>query len=134
MKKWQEFLLCGVCIVLVDVVFEFIKSLVENGSLNIWTFAVVALAMLVAGWMGVFVGAKSLKNKKTVKNSSWIVGFIYCVIIWSVYMVFDLMKYSLENNILNTYYFFGIGIALMFIGWGTGRLDGMLPKPKKKRN
>ena len=64
MKKWQEFLLWVVCFAFIDVVFEFIKSLAENGTLSKWTFALVALVMLVVGWIAAFVGAKSLKNKK----------------------------------------------------------------------
>ena len=134
MKKWQEFLLWVVCFAFIDVVFEFIKSLAENGTLSKWTFALVALVMLVVGWIAAFVGAKSLKNKKTGKRNNWIVGFIYFVIVWSVCMTFDVMKYSLENNILNTWYFFGIGCVLMFIGWSAGHLDTILPKQKKKRN
>ena len=65
---------------------------------------------------------------------SWILGFIYFISIWSVFMTFDVMKFSLENNMLNKYYFFGIGIVFMFIGWAEGRLDKILPKPKNKRN
>jgi membrane-associated HD superfamily phosphohydrolase len=131
MKKWQEILLWIVCFAFVDITFEFIKTLIENGTLNKWIFALFALAIFVIGWTIVFISAKSLKNKKTAKKNSWVVGFIYFVIIWSVCMIFDLMKYSLENNILNIYYFFGIGFALMFTGWACGHLEYVLSKNKK---
>ena len=134
MKKWQEFLLWVICFVCIDIVFEFIKSLAENGTLSKWTFALVALAIFIIGWLVAFIGAKSLKNKKTEKKNSWIIGLIYFVMVWSVCMTFDVMKYSLENNILNTYYFFGIGAASMFTGWACCRLETFLPKQKKKRN
>lgn len=134
MKKWQESLFWVVCFVFVDVIFEFIKNLAENGKLNGWVFVLAALAMFVGGWMAAFAGAKSLKNKKSEKRICWMVGFVDFVIVCSVYMAFDVMQYLLEHNILNEYYFFGIGGVLIFIGWGAGRLNGMLPKPKKKRN
>ena len=133
MKKWQEFLLWIVCFAFIDVVSEFIKSLAENGALSKWTFALVALVMLVVGWIAVFVGAKSLKNKKIEKRNNWIIGFTYFVIVWSVCMMFDVMKYSLENNILNTWYFFGIGGMFMFIGWACGHLEYIFPKNKKTK-
>ncbi len=133
MKKWQEFLLWFVCFVFIDATFEFIKILVENGTLSKWTFALVALAMFVVGWIAAFVGAKSLKNKKTGKRNNWIVGLIYFVVVWSVCMTFDVMSYSLENNILNTYYFFGIGTALLFTGWASCRMETVLLKPKKRK-
>ena len=133
MKKWQEFLLWVVCFVFIDATFEFIKTLAENGKLSQWTFALVALTMFVVGWIAAFVGAKSLKNKKTEKRNNWIVGLIYFVMVWSVCMTFDVMRYSLENNILNTYYFFGIGTALLFTGWASCRMETVLPKPKKRK-
>lgn len=132
MKKWQEFLLWVVCFAFIDATFEFIKTLAESGTLSKWAFALVALAIFVVGWIAVFIGAKSLKTKKEEKRNSWVVGFIYFIIVWSVCMTFDVMKYSLENNILNTYYFFGIGSALLFTGWACGRLENILPKPKRK--
>ena len=132
MKKWQEFLLWVVCFVFIDATFEFIKTLAENGKLSQWTFALVALTMFVIGWIVVFISAKSLKNKKPEKKNSWIVGFMYFVIVWSVCMTFDVMKYSLENNILNTYYFIGIGSAFLFTGWACGHLEHVFPKPKRK--
>ena len=121
-----------VCFAFVDITFEFIKTLIENGTLNKWIFALFALAIFVIGWTIVFISAKSLKNKKTAKKNSWAIGFIYFIIIWSVCMIFDLMKYSLENNILNVYYFFGIGLALMFTGWACGHLEHVFLKPKRK--
>ncbi len=132
MKKWQEFLLWGICFAFVDTVFDFIKSLAENGILNTWTFAMVVLAMFIAGWIGVFFAIKPLKNKKAVKKNNLIIGYAYFVLIWSVYITFDLMKYSLENNMLNTWYFFGIGLVFMFVGWAGCRLDRVLFKPKNK--
>lgn len=133
MKKWQEFLLWVVCFMIIDATFEFIKTLAENGTLSKWTFASVALAMFVVGWIAAFIGVKSLKNKKTEKKNNWIVGLIYFVMVWSACMTFDVMRYSLENNMLNTYYFFGIGTALMFTGWACGRMETVLPKPKKRK-
>lgn len=133
MKKWQEFLLWFVCFAFIGVIFEFIKTLAESGTLSKWTFALVALAMFIVGWIAAFIGAKSLKNKKTEKKNTWIIGLIYFVIVWSVCMTFDVMRYSLENNILNTYYFFGIGTVLMFTGWACGRMETVLPKPKKRK-
>ena len=130
MKKWQEFLLWVVSFAFVDVTFEFIKTLAESGTLSKWTFALVALVMFVIGWIAAFVGAKTLK--KTEKKNNWIVGLIYFVMVWSVCMTFDVMRYSLENNILDTYYFFGIGTALLFTGWACCRLETVLPKPKRK--
>lgn len=131
MKKWQEFLLWVVCFMFIDATFEFIKTLAESGTLSKWTFALVALAMFVIGWIAAFVGAKTLKNKKTEKKNNWTVGLIYFVMVWSVCMTFDVMRYSLENNILNTYYFFGIGTALLFTGWACCRMETVLPKPKR---
>ncbi|MBO4683477.1 MAG: hypothetical protein J5611_02790 [Alphaproteobacteria bacterium] len=133
MKKWQEFLLWFVCFAFIYVAVEFIKTLAENGTLSKWTFALVALAMFVVGWIAAFIGAKSLKSKKTEKKNNWIVGLIYFVIVWSVCMTFDVMIYSLENNILNTYYFIGIGSALLFTGWACGRMETVLQKPKKRK-
>lgn len=133
MKKWQEFLLWVVCFVFIDATFEFIKTLAETGKLSQWIFALVALTMFVVGWIAAFVGAKSLKNKKTGKRNNWIVGLIYFVMVWSVCMTFDVMRYSLENNILNTYYFFGIGTALLFTGWASCRMETVLPKTKKRK-
>lgn len=133
MKKWQEILLWIVCFAFADITFEFIKTLIENETLNKWIFALVALAMFVIGWIAAFVCAKSLKDKKTEKRNNWIVGLIYFVMVWSVCMTFDVMRYSLENNILNTYYFFGIGTALLFTGWAFCRIETVLQKPKKRK-
>lgn len=134
MKKWKYFLLWFVCFCFIDTVCGFIKSLAEKGMLNKWVFVLVALAILVVGWLGVFVGAKSLKKQKTEKRNGWIVSFICFFVVLSVCIPFDVIKYSLENNMLNKYYFFGIGCVLMFIGWVIGRLDEILPKQKKTRN
>ena len=134
MKKRQEFLFSFICLCFMSLGFDYVKLLVENGVLSKWGFVLIALLVLVIGWMAVYAGAKSLKNKKMESWKSWILGFIYFISIWSVFMTFDVMKFSLENNMLNKYYFFGIGIVFMFIGWAEGRLDKILPKPKNKRN
>lgn len=117
----------------IDATFEFIKTLAGNGTLSKWTFALVALAIFVIEWVAAFIGANSLKNKKTEKNKNLIVGLIYFVMVWSTCMTFDVMRYSLENNILNTYYFFGIGTALLFTGWACCRMETVLQKTKKRK-
>lgn len=131
MKSWKEFLIWFVAFVVTDTVFEFIKSLTENGMLNKWTFVLITFITLIVGWVSAFVGAKFLKNTKTEKNR-WIVGLIDFVMFWSVWITFDVMNFSLANNMLNEYYFFGIGAVLVFIGWAAGHLEVILPKQKKK--
>lgn len=131
MKKWQEFLLWVVCFAFIDAVFELIKSLAENEMLNRWTFAWGALAILVAGWFSVLFGIKSLQNKKSCQKNNFVVGLSYFVLVLSVCLTFDVMKYSLENDMLNKWYFFCIGFVFMFLGWAAGRLDNILPKKRK---
>ena len=96
----------------------------------------VAFLTLLFGWIGVLFVVKSLKNKRT-KNTepqkSFSFWFIYFVLIWSVFMTFDVMKYCLENGMLNHWYSFVFGVVFIFIGWAAGHLGNILPKSNKHR-
>lgn len=131
MKKFQEFLLWFVCFAFIDMISEFIKISTENSVLNKWAFVLFGLIIFIVCWTVVFLNTKQLKNEK--KNKRWLTGFICFTIVWSVYMTFDVIRYSLENNMLNIYYFFGIGTVLMFTGYAVGRLENILPKLNNKR-
>lgn len=134
MKKWQEFSLWFLVFFTLDVVFDFIKSLIEKGFLEKWYLILFAFLTIFLGWIGVLFIIKSLKNKKT-KNTnpkkSFSLWFIYFVLIWSIFMAFDVMKYSLENDMLNYWYCFMFGLVFMFFGWAGGKLNNVLPKQGK---
>lgn len=136
MKKWQEFLLWFVIFFALDRVFDFIKSLTEKGFLEEWCLILFAFLTIFLGWIGVLFVVKSLKNKKT-KNmnprKSFSIWFIYFVLIWSVFMTFDVMKYCLEKGMLNHWYYFMFGVIFIFIGWTGGCLNNILPKPNKHK-
>lgn len=131
MKKWQEILLCVVMLVFADTFFDFIKTLSENGTLSKWFFVLVSLIVFVVGWTAVFLSVKSSKNRQ---HKQWKPVFTYVFVVYSFFMTFDVMKYSLENNMLNTYYFYAIGLALIFVGWATEHLYRILPTQQKKQN
>ena len=136
MKKWKEFLLWFLAFWALDAIFDFIKSMIDKGILEKWCLVLVAFLTLLFGWIGVLFVVKSLKNKRT-KNTepqkSFSFWFIYFVLIWSVFMTFDVMKYCLENGMLNHWYYFVFGVVFMFIGWAAGRLGNILPKSNKHR-
>ena len=59
-------------------------------------------------------------------------------IIWFVYLClvsvpFDLIKYFLDNNLLNKWYFFGAGFALFFLGWLGFLLEIKLGTKRKRK-
>lgn len=131
MKRWQEFFVWGLCFVLVDVGFGLIRTMVENGALDKYVFVGAALAGLLIGWGALFFIANLSKQKKSVKKNPWVFGAVYFILIWSVYMAFEVIDFSLAHNMLNKWYFMTIGMVCMFIGWSAGRMDNMLPKAKK---
>ena len=131
MKRWQEFLLLFVCFVVADMSFELIKYVTEQGFLPGYAVAWILLGLFVLGWTIVFRGTKSLKSKKTTTKNIITVGFAYFMLFWSVYMTFEIMQYFLENNFLNHWYFFGVGVIFMFIGWAGGYLTNILSKSNK---
>lgn len=136
MKKWQDFVLWILCFVGLDTFFDFIKSLTEKGLLNMWAFPIIGFIIFVLGWVAVFFVAKALKNKKTKKTEvkeSFYVWFIWFVLFLSVFIMADVMRYFLENNMLNIWSLMVIGWCFMFIGWAGGRLDNLLLKPKKRK-
>lgn len=135
MKRWQDFVLWILCFVGLDMWFDFIKSMIENGVLSKWAFPLIAFVMFVLGWVAVFFVAKALKNKKIKKTEfkeSFGVWFIWFVLFLSVFIMADVMRYFLENNMLNIRSLIVIGWCFMFIGWAGGRLDSVLFKPKKQ--
>lgn len=136
MKKWQEFLLWVLAFFALDAIFDFMKSLVEKGVLEKWCLALIAFLTLFLGWIGVLFAVKSLKNRKTKnveRKKSFLVWFIYFVLIWSIFVTFDVMKYSLENGMLNHLYCFMFGVVFMFLGWAGGKLDKMFSKSNKHK-
>ena len=135
MKTWQEFLLWGVCFCLTGASFELIKSLSDTGLLNKWAFSLIVFIVFIFGWVGVFLGSKYLgcKTKKTEKKRCFMVWFVYFMLVWSVCMAFDVMTYSLENNMLNKWYFFVIGLIFLFIGWVSGQLDNIISGTQKQK-
>lgn len=136
MKKWQDFVLWILCFVGLDTFFDFIKSLTEQGVLNMWAFPIIGFIIFVLSWVAVFFVAKALKNKKIKKTEhreSFYVLFIWFVLFLSVFIMADMMRYFLENNMLNIWCFMVMGICFMFIGWAGGRLDNLLLKPKKRK-
>ena len=135
MKKWQDFLLWILCFVGLDTWFDFIKSMIEKGVLSKWAFPIIGFIIFVLGWVGAFFVVKVLKNKKAKKTEhreSFYIWFIWFVLFLSVFIMADVMRYFLENNMLNMWCFIIIGLCFMFIGWAGGRLDNLLFKPKKQ--
>ncbi|MFQ6760209.1 MAG: hypothetical protein ACLRFM_02315, partial [Alphaproteobacteria bacterium] len=136
MKKQNRFLalctclLMAVCFGLINSFFDFIKTMAENGILNKYMIALTALIMLFIGWIGVYIGIKSSKHNKTKTKNNIIPVFVYFVFVESVYITFDVMRYSLEHNLLNIYYFFGIGLTLMFIGWTSNKTNNIQSSTK----
>ena len=136
MKKWQEFLLWFVVFFILNTSVESIKSFIENNMLNNWYFVLICFATLVLGWIGVFFAVKTLKNKGTKKpdkKKMFLTGFIYFVLVWSAFMGFETVDYSLKNNLLNHWFFFAVCLFFMFLGWAGSRLNSILPRPNKHK-
>jgi len=136
MKKWQKFLLWFVMFAVLGAISDCVKYFIESGVLNKWTFVFVGFAAFIIGWIGILFGVKFLQQKgketkKDKKKKDCLISFIYFMLVWSVFIVFDIMRYSWENNMLDKYYFFVIGLVCMFLGWADARLEGILPKRKK---
>lgn len=125
--------------VLFGVLFDLIKYGADSGVYNEWFFVFAVLLMLIMCWLGVFFGVKYLqhnesqRNKELEKKSKFIRVYILVIQVWSVMATFDIMDYFLENNMLNKWYFFCLGVVLLLLGWGNAQLDNILLKPKKKR-
>lgn len=130
MKKWKEVLIWFALSFILIVPYSLMQTFAETSLLPNWSFPLFVLITLILGWWGVFLGIKSLKNKKTEQKKKFILSFSYFVIAWSVVMTSDVLVYFLENNMLSKWYFLTIGGVYMFIGWISARLDSMLPKRK----
>ena len=127
MKKWQSFLLSFLLFFTVDISLDFIKSLIENDTLNKWMFAVFGLLIIGAGITGLLLVTKRLKQAKK-HDDRFLVWFIYLILIWTA---FDVMKYSLENNMLNHWYFLIIAFIFMSLGYIGRQIDTVLQNPRK---
>lgn len=130
MKKWQSFLLSFLLFFTVDISLDFIKSLIENGTLNKWIFAVFGLLIIGAGITGLLLVTKRLKQAKK-HDDRFLVWFIYLILIWTA---FDVMKYSLENSMLNHWYFLIIAFIFMSLGYIGRQIDTVLQNPRKLKN
>lgn len=127
MKKWQSFLLSFLLFFTVDISLDFIKSLIENDTLNKWMFAVFGLLIIGAGITGLLLVTKRLKQAKK-HDDRFLVWFIYLILIWTA---FDVMKYSLENSMLNHWYFLIIAFIFMSLGYIGRQIDTVLQNPRK---
>lgn len=136
MKIRQRFLFWFVMFAMLGAISDVIKYFIESGVLNRWFFVLTGFSAFVIGWIGVLFGVrflqqKSKETKKDKKKKDYLINFIYFMLVWSVFIAFDMMRYSLENNMLDKYYFFGIGLVCMFIGWMAARLENIVPKSKQ---
>ena len=128
MKKWQGFLLSFLLFFTVDISLDFVKSLIENGTLNKWIFAVFGLLIIGAGITGLLLVTKRLKQAKK-HDDRVLVWFIYLILIWTA---FDVMKYSLENKMLNHWYFLIIAFIFMSLGYIGRQIDTISQNPRNR--
>lgn len=130
MTKMQAFGLTALVALLMSVPVELAMYLADSGELSKWAIPSVAFLIMALCWAAMFKIMKSLKpSNRTKRTTIWFVNF---VIVWSMCIVFDVMNYSLQNNMLNRWYFIGIGLTFIYIGMVSGYWANMLSKQRKQ--
>lgn len=131
MEKVKYFFIAFFGLLLWDLFFEFLKGLANDGVLSSAVFMAIVASALIVMWCGAGLAIRAAKRKGTLNES--LSDFLYFMILVSLFAAFDMIRYFLENDMLNVWYFFTVGFALVFFGWAGGRMDSWLPKKHNKK-
>lgn len=131
MDKLKLFFIGFFGFLLWDLLFEFLKGLANDAVLSNWGFVAIIVSVFGIMWAVASLAVCVAKRKGTVTES--LSGFLYFMILVSLFAAFDMIRYFLENDMLNFWYFFTVGFALVFFGWAGGRMDSWLPKKQNKK-
>jgi len=122
-KNWLVFLIWFVFFLGLDIVSETMKYCIVTDR---WFLACIGLVFLILCWVWVFLRIDLLQTKDTQKNKrkkKFLTFGIWFVYLGSLFMTFDIMKYLVENSVMNKWYFLIIGFVCIFLGWFGARLD-----------